>query len=296
MRAFEQAASVLPMELRRQAMALPEGEWARTEELRLRCGWPMTAVLPEGEVPLSRRAVVPEDLELLLEIASRSSIHAVLPQLREGYLTIEGGHRIGICGTMVTQEQQVRTIRALSSVSIRIARQLRGTAVTVLPRLLEGDRLCSALIAAPPGLGKTTLLRELVRCISEGEGGPALRVGLTDERGEVAALYGGMPQLEVGRRTDVIEGCSKARGAMLLLRAMNPQVLAMDEITAPEDVDALTAAAGCGAVLLATAHGERGGLSSRPLYRRLLEEKIFRRLVTIGRGTAGREYEVKELC
>ena len=83
---------------------------------------------------------------------------------------------------------------------------------------------------------------------------------------------------------------------MLLLRAMNPQVLAMDEITAPEDVDALTAAAGCGAVLLATAHGERGGLSSRPLYRRLLEEKIFRRLVTIGRGTAGREYEVKELC
>ena len=256
----------------------------------------MTAVLPEGEVPLSRRAVVPEDLELLLEIASRSSIHAVLPQLREGYLTIEGGHRIGICGTMVTQEQQVRTIRALSSVSIRIARQLRGTAVTVLPRLLEGDRLCSALIAAPPGLGKTTLLRELVRCISEGEGGPALRVGLTDERGEVAALYGGRPQLEVGRRTDVIEGCSKARGAMLLLRAMNPQVLAMDEITAPEDVDALTAAAGCGAVLLATAHGERGGLSSRPLYRRLLEEKIFRRLVTIGRGTAGREYEVKELC
>ena len=142
----------------------------------------------------------------------------------------------------------------------------------------------------------TTLLRELVRFISEGEGGPALRVGLTDERGEVAALYGGMPQLEVGRRTDVIEGCSKARGAMLLLRAMNPQVLAMDEITAPEDVDALTAAAGCGAVLLATAHGERGGLSSRPLYRRLLEEKIFRRLVTIGRGTAGREYEVKELC
>ena len=296
MRAFEQAASVLPMELRRQAMALPEGERARTEELRLRCGWPMTAVLPGGEVPLSRRAVVPEDLELLLEIASRSSIHAVLPQLREGYLTIEGGHRIGICGTMVTQEQQVRTIRALSSVSIRIARQLRGTAVTVLPRLLEGDRLCSALIAAPPGLGKTTLLRELVRCISEGEGGPALRVGLTDERGEVAALYGGRPQLEVGRRTDVIEGCSKARGAMLLLRAMNPQVLAMDEITAPEDVDALTAAAGCGAVLLATAHGERGGLSSRPLYRRLLEEKIFRRLVTIGRGTAGREYEVKELC
>ena len=136
------------------------------------------------------------------------------------------------------------------------------------------------------------MLRDLVRCISDGDGTPPLRVGLADERGEVAALYGGVPQLRVGRRTDVIEGCPKAQGAMLLLRAMNPQVLAMDEITAPEDVGALLTAAGCGAALLATAHGEGAELTRRPLYRTMLEERIFQRVVSIQRTEQGRSYTV----
>ena len=293
MREFEQAAAVLPPELRQQALALPAQERERAEELRLRCGWPMAAVFPEGEIPLGGRKIVPQDLELLIEIASRASVHAVLPQLREGYLTIEGGHRLGLCGTAVLENGQMRNLRALSSVSIRIARQRPGAALPLLSGLMEGGRLCSTLIAAPPGMGKTTLLRDLVRCISDGEGTPPLRVGLADERGEVAALYGGVPQLRVGRRTDVIEGCPKAQGAMLLLRAMNPQVLAMDEITAPEDVAALLTAAGCGAVLLATAHGEGAELTRRPLYRRMLEERIFQRVVSIQRTAQGRSYTVE---
>ena len=292
MREFEQAAAVLPPELRQQALALPAQERERAEELRLRCGWPMAAVFPEGEVPLGGRKIVPQDLELLLEIASRASVHAVLSQLREGYLTIEGGHRLGLCGTAVLENGQMRNLRSLSSVSIRIARQHPGAALPLLSGLMEGGRRCSTLIAAPPGMGKTTLLRDLVRCISDGDGTPPLRVGLADERGEVAALYGGVPQLRVGRRTDVIEGCPKAQGAMLLLRAMNPQVLAMDEITAPEDVAALLTAAGCGAVLLATAHGEGDELTRRPLYRTMLEERIFQRVVSIQRTEQGRSYTV----
>ena len=292
MREFEQAAAVLPPELRQQALALPAQERERAEELRLRCGWPMAAVFPEGEISLGGRKIVTQDLELLLEIASRASVHAVLSQLREGYLTIEGGHRLGLCGTAVLENGQMRNLRSLSSVSIRIARQHPGAALPLLSGLMEGGRLCSTLIAAPPGMGKTTLLRDLVRCISDGDGTPPLRVGLADERGEVAALYGGVPQLRVGRRTDVIEGCPKAQGAMLLLRAMNPQVLAMDEITAPEDVAALLTAAGCGAVLLATAHGEGDELTRRPLYRRMLEERIFQRVVSIQRTEQGRSYTV----
>ena len=292
MREFEQAAAVLPPELRQQALALPAQERERAEELRLRCGWPMAAVFPEGEISLGGRKIVTQDLELLLEIASRASVHAVLAQLREGYLTIEGGHRLGLCGTAVLENGQMRNLRSLSSVSIRIARQHPGAALPLLSGLMEGGRLCSTLIAAPPGMGKTTLLRDLVRCISDGDGTPPLRVGLADERGEVAALYGGVPQLRVGRRTDVIEGCPKAQGAMLLLRAMNPQVLAMDEITAPEDVAALLTAAGCGAVLLATAHGEGDELTRRPLYRTMLEERIFQRVVSIQRTEQGRSYTV----
>lgn len=292
MREFEQAAAVLPPELRQQALALPAQERERAEELRLRCGWPMAAVFPEGEILLGGRKIVPQDLELLLEIASRASVHAVLSQLREGYLTIEGGHRLGLCGTAVLENGQMRNLRSLSSVSIRIARQRPGAALPLLSGLMEEGRLCSTLIAAPPGMGKTTLLRDLVRCISDGDGTPPLRVGLADERGEVAALYGGVPQLRVGRRTDVIEGCPKAQGAMLLLRAMNPQVLAMDEITAPEDVGALLTAAGCGAVLLATAHGEGDELTRRPLYRTMLEERIFQRMVSIQRTEQGRSYTV----
>ena len=199
---------------------------------------------------------------------------------------------MGLCGTAVLENGQMRNLRSLSSVSIRIARQHPGAALPLLSGLMEGGRLCSTLIAAPPGMGKTTLLRDLVRCISDGDGTPPLRVGLADERGEVAALYGGVPQLRVGRRTDVIEGCPKAQGAMLLLRAMNPQVLAMDEITAPEDVAALLTAAGCGAVLLATAHGEGDELTRRPLYRTMLEERIFQRVVSIQRTEQGRSYTV----
>ena len=293
MREFEQAAAVLPPELRQQALALPAQERERAEELRLRCGWPMAAVFPEGEILLGGRKIVTQDLELLLEIASRASVHAVLSQLREGYLTIEGGHRLGLCGTAVLENGQMRNLRSLSSVSIRIARQHPGAALPLLSGLMEGGRLCSTLIAAPPGMGKTTLLRDLVRCISDGDGTPPLRVGLADERGEVAALYGGVPQLRVGQRTDVIEGCPKAQGAMLLLRAMNPQVLAMDEITAPEDVGALLTAVGCGAVLLATAHGEGDELTRRPLYRTMLEERIFQRVVSIQRTEQGRSYTVE---
>ena len=293
---FVQAVQALPPRLREEALSLPEQDQARTEELRLRAGWPMTALIDGAERPLGGPPVAVEELERLVEIASGASLHTVLDQVRRGYLTFEGGHRIGLCGTAVLREGEIHSLRAVSSADLRIARQVRGAAGPVLDRLCPGGRLADTLILAPPGLGKTTLLRDLIRSVSEGEGCVPLRVSLADERGEVAAMYNGRPQLEVGRRTDVAEGCPKAQGLMLLLRAMNPQVLAVDEITAPEDVKALITAAGCGVTLLATAHGEgRAGLERRPLYRPLLEEGLFRFLVRIRREGERRAYTVEEL-
>lgn len=296
MTSYVQAVQALPPRLREEALSLPEGERDRVEELRLRVGWPMTALLEGGERPLGGGPVEAEELERLVEIASRASLHAVLDQVRRGYLTTEGGHRIGLCGTAVLREGEIHSLRALSSANLRIARQVKGAALPVLDRLCPDGRLGDTLILAPPGLGKTTLLRDLIRLVSEGEGCAPLRVSLADERGEVAAMYNGVPQLEVGRRTDVAEGCPKAQGLMLLLRAMNPQVLAVDEITAPEDVRALVMAAGCGVTLLATAHGRgREDLERRALYRPLLAEGLFRFLVDIRRSGEERIYTVEEL-
>ena len=256
----------------------------------------MTALVEGEERPLSDSPVEPAELEQLVEIASRASLHVVLDQIRRGYLTVEGGHRIGLCGSAVLQGGEIHALRAISSANLRIARQVKGVAAPVLDGLCPNGRLTDTLILAPPGLGKTTLLRDLIRSVSEGEGCVPLRVSLADERGEVAAMYNGVPQLEVGRRTDVAEGCPKAQGFMLLLRAMNPQVLAVDEITAPEDVKALVMAAGCGVTLLATAHGEGlEDLKRRPLYRPLAEEGLFRFLVRIRREGEGRAYHIEEL-
>ena len=293
---YEQAVQALPLRLRREALSLPEGDRDRAEELRLRVGWPMTVLVEGRERSLGGPPVERGELDQLVEIASRASLHTVLDQVRRGYLTMEGGHRIGICGTAVLREGEIHSLRNLSSANLRIARQVRGAAAPVLDRLCPGGRLAGTLILAPPGQGKTTLLRDLIRSVSEGEGCCPLRVALADERGEVAAMYNGQPQLEVGRRTDVTEGCPKDQGLMLLLRAMNPQVLAVDEITAPEDVRALSAAVGCGVTLLASAHGEgRAGLECRALYRPLLAEGMFRFLVRIHREGERRVYTVEEL-
>lgn len=295
-RVFEQAASVLPLELRQEALDLPAVSKLRVEELRLRTGWPVSAVFPEGELSLSGPKVRPEHLEQLLELASRASVHAVLEQLNQGFVTIQGGHRVGLCGTVAQEGGQTRALRNLSSASVRIARQFPGIAAEVAGQLFEDKRLQNTLLLAPPGAGKTSLLRDLIRVISEGEGVPPLRVGVVDQRGELGAAWQGVPQLDLGRRTDLLDGCPKALGLMMLLRAMNPQVLAVDEVTAPEDVEALLSTGGCGVALLATLHGRnREDLKRRALYRDLVGAGLFRRLITIEGQGDQRKYRVEVL-
>ena len=190
----------------------------------------------------------------MLEIATQASAHTALERVRNGFFTVRGGHRIGICGSGVVRDGEVRNLRQLSSLAIRVAREVPGLSAAVLDRLWSGGVLQSTLLLSPPGGGKTTLLRDLIRAVSDGEGGPALRVGVADERGELAAMYQGEPQFSIGRQTDVLDGCPKGPALLMLLRGMNPQVLAADEITAPEDAAALEMAANCGVSLLCTAH------------------------------------------
>lgn len=292
---LDQAAEVLPLALRQRVLALPEAQRARIEELRLRIGRPLFVLGPNGEIPLSGTEVTAQTLETVLELASRSSVHTVLDQVKNGFVTIPGGHRLGLCGTAVMEGPVLANLRCISSLCLRVARQFPGLAAEVMPKLWQDGALESTLVLSPPGAGKTTLLRDLIRCLASGRGCSPLRVGLADERGEVAAMAGGVPMLDVGQRCDVMDGCPKAVGMTALLRGMNPQVLAVDEITAPEDVRAMFQAAGCGVKLLATAHGGTlADLDRRPLYRELMARNLFGRMILIRQTEAGRSYIVTD--
>lgn len=292
---YEQAAAILPSRLRRIAMELSEDQRARAEEFRLRAGRCMSVLLPEGERSLEV-IVTPEELETLCDIAADFSRYASMETLRQGFLPVRGGFRVGLCGAAVMKDGAVTNLKQISSAVIRISRERRGAARAVTPQLFEEGRFQSTLLLSPPGGGKTTLLRDVVRQLSAGDGVPPQRVALIDERSEVAVMYRGRPQMDVGPRTDVLDGCPKALAIPMVLRAMNPQIIAVDEITLRADVLAMAQAAGCGAALLATVHAaDVKELEQKPLYRELLANRVFRRAVLIRAAPAGRTYTVEML-
>jgi len=269
-----QIRQILPPEYRRALEAAGPGQ---TEELRLRVGRPPTALTDGAERVLPLRTgfglVTRQDAETIVMNAARQSAYAAADTLREGYVTLEGGHRIGVCGTAVTREGEICGVRELSSICIRVARTFYAKRSQPLP-LLTG----STLVLGPPGSGKTTLLRDLIRLLSDS----GRRVSVADERGELAACWQGSPQRDLGARTDVLTGGRKSEALLRLLRTMNPQWLAADEITAPEDLAAMEQCSYCGVLLLASAHaGSASELEKRPLYRRLLELKIFEQTIRL---------------
>lgn len=297
---YEQAAELLPSRWQQAARRVPEHRKALAEEFRLRAGRPMTLLTCEGEMLVSdevpRQSVTQADLEQLCDGVTGYSRYAAAETMAKGYLIGRGGFRIGLCGTVTVGENGSVTLRDISSATVRISRQVRGLWRQVAAAA-EETGFQSTLIAAPPGGGKTTLLRDMIAELSNGTGEqPPLRVGLVDERGEIAGMYRGVPQMEIGCHTDVLDGCHKGLGIPMLLRSANPQVIAVDEITEAADIHAMTAAANCGVKLLATIHAENGEeLRRKALFRGLQESQVFRRLVTITVEQGQRRYRTETL-
>lgn len=241
--------------------------------------------------------VTKEEIEHTLSLVSDCSYYALESEFANGYITIPGGHRVGLSGQAAVWADGTVRIREVSGLCFRIARAVRG-AGALLARELAGPRgrLASTLIVSPPGAGKTTLLRDLCRISGEGmpEAGIApSQVGIVDERSEIAACYGGVPQHDVGPRADVLDRCPKARGIMMVLRAMGPEVIATDEIGGEDDAKAVAAAISGGAVVLATCHGDSlEQVRKRPYSRWLTSEGYFDKAVVLSkrRGPGTVEY------
>lgn len=291
------AAALLPIRLYRVALRLPEEQQSIAEELRLRAGQPMTVLLPSGEVALAgkeQNIIMPNDLEQLCDAVTGYSRYAVAESISRGYITAKGGFRLGICGTTVIKDGNSTNIRDISSVTIRIAKEISGISNEISAALTEGGHFRSTLIVAPPGAGKTTLLRDLIRRLSDGSNSCLpQRIGLVDERSEIAVMYQGLPQMDIGKHTDILNACPKAIGIPILVRSANPQIIAVDEITAEEDICAILAASNCGVQFLATIHAaDKSELQHKPMFAKLLEANVFSYIVTIGKD---RTYQVESL-
>ncbi len=256
--AWQEFLSLLPPWLRQQ---MGKREQEGLQELRLRTNTPVELIVC-GERRWLFRCAAPEDLSFCINTASRYSPWNA-STAAQGYITAPGGHRIGLCGDVVTKGGAVCGIREPRSVCIRIARDISGIAARA------AGETGSLLILGPPGWGKTTLLRDLIRSLSD----RGQHIAVVDERGELFPPAGGFSP---GKCTDVLTGCPKGQGIDMLLRTMTPQYIAVDEITAQEDCDALVGAGWCGVNLLATAHaGSVSDLLRREVYRPLVRNGLF---------------------
>ncbi len=277
----------------REAAALA----AHLQEIRLRVDRPLIILADNRESFVDAQGRIvdrqeeaakpgPEELEEILNHLCRYSLYAFADEIRQGFLTVQGGHRVGLAGQVILDDRgRIKNMKYIRYLNIRISHQIRGAADPVVPFLFEEGHVLSTLLISPPGGGKTTLLRDLIRQVSEGTPyGPGVNVSVVDERSEIAGSYLGIARNDVGIRTDVLDGCPKVEGMMRLIRSMAPQVLAVDELGSIEDVRALQMAGGCGCRLLATIHG--GSLEEvrqKEYMRYVIKEGMFDRYVMLDR-------------
>lgn len=303
---------VLPAHIVEIFSSVPGDELVYLTEIRLRINQPLLLVLGNRDIILSPTGKIisdydgaylctRDDLHKILQLISRNSLYAYEQEMKMGFLTIDGGHRIGLAGQVIADCGEIKTLKSIASVNIRLAREIIGCAEKIMPYIINGGRsIFSTLIISPPRCGKTTILRDLIRRISTGDKVCAgLQVGVVDERSEIAACKNGVTTVDLGKRTDVLDRCPKAIGMLMLIRSMSPSVVATDELGRDEDVSAVREALNAGVSVLATVHGrDVNDLLQRPHISSLINYKDFDRYVVLSNiphvGTVERIIDSKE--
>lgn len=284
-----------------QGMKTNPNGYQLLEEIRIRLNKPILLKVGQEEIILPyipNKEEIAETMQRLCE----SSIYSYQNQIKNGYITIKGGHRVGITGSAVIKENEITNLIHTSSLNFRIARQVLGCSKEVLPYILDKERnsIYNTLIVSAPGIGKTTILRDLIRNISNGieeDGYHGITVSVIDERGEIAGMYKGVAQNDIGMRTDVIDDVPKAIGMKMAIRSMSPKVIVADEIGSKEDAQAICYAVRCGVKGIFTAHGSSvEELSMNPSLQELLEAKVIERVILIkSRNEKGLQKSIYEL-
>ncbi|WP_317856350.1 stage III sporulation protein AA [Chakrabartyella piscis] len=227
------------------------------QEVRLRIHKPIAIKYNKKQYFLNHDDVTPKEMSEIVAKLSQYSLYAFAEELGQGYLTLAGGHRVGFCGKAVYRNGQMDGLRQISSINIRIAKEIQGCGTQWIPYLFDEDQLCHVILVSPPACGKTTLLRDLIRLLSNGvDDSGGYTIGIVDERGELSATEDGIPQLDVGLCTDVQGNCPKPKGMQLLLHSMSPNIIAVDELGKAEDYAGAMTMLYAGVVLMATIHGD----------------------------------------
>lgn len=257
------------------------------QEIRCRINSPVLVIGGTAEWMLQEqnqaKILGKEELAYIIQRINQSSVYAWEEEYRRGYLTLPGGHRVGLVGKALLSQGEIRTMKDISSLNFRIAKEIKGAADGVMPLIISEQRVFNTLLVAPPGCGKTTMLRDMVRQISNGVpalGFEGVNVGVVDERSELAGSVAGVAQLDLGLRTDVLDGCPKSQGMVMLVRSMAPRVLVTDEIGTGKDIEALEEVLNAGIALITTIHGQGWeDLKGRPHFKQLLAQQFFDRII-----------------
>lgn len=285
---------LMPSHIRTMLMKINTQQLDKLQEIRLRANKPIIVNIAGDEYGLAQPGlcavrdayeIKEADLIGVMKFLSGFSFYALDEEIRQGFMTLEGGHRVGVVGKVVVERGSVKTIKHISAINIRIAHQVIGCSDKVLPYLLSRQGVQHTLIVSPPKCGKTTLLRDMIRNLSNGYSGYGpYTVGVVDERSEIAGCYMGIPQNDVGVRTDVLDACPKVEGMRMLLRAMAPDVIAVDEIGSAQDMQAIEEVLGAGVSIVCTTHGkDLEDCMKKPMLKHMLEQGLFDKVIVLSK-------------